>query len=102
MPPLSAQEQDDEQGNNEAENGGAFCQGGAQQQVLADLAFSFRLAADGLRCLTGCNANADAGANAGQCCDAAPKATKLAIINYSFYNNVKVGKKTQVIPSFLS
>lgn len=85
MPPLSAQEQDDEQGNNEAENGGAFCQGGAQQQVLADLAFSFRLAADGLRCLTGCNANADAGANAGQ-----------------FYNNVKVGKKTQVIPSFLS
>lgn len=48
MPPLSAQEQDDEQGNNEAENGGAFCQGGAQQQVLADLAFSFRLAADGL------------------------------------------------------
>ena len=45
-------------------------QGGAQQQVLADLAFSFRLAADGLRCLTGCNANADAGANAGQCCDA--------------------------------
>ena len=51
MPPLSAQEQDDEQGNNEAENGGAFCQGGAQQQVLADLAFSFRLAADGLRCL---------------------------------------------------
>ena len=71
MPPLSAQEQDDEQGNNEAENGGAFCQGGAQQQVLADLAFSFRLAADGLRCLTGCNANADAGA-------------KLAIINYSF------------------
>ena len=47
MPPLSAQEQDDEQGNNEAENGGAFCQGGAQQQVLADLAFSFRLAAEG-------------------------------------------------------
>lgn len=75
MPPLSAQEQDDEQGNNEAENGGAFCQGGAQQQVLADLAFSFRLAADGLRCLTGCNASAAM---------PAPKATKLAIINYSF------------------
>lgn len=84
MPPLSAQEQDDEQGNNEAENGGAFCQGGAQQQVLADLAFSFRLAADGLRCLTGCNANADAGANAGRAAMPAPKATKLAIINYSF------------------
>ena len=36
MPPLSAQEQDGEQGNNEAENGGAFCQGGAQQQAGPD------------------------------------------------------------------
>ena len=80
MPPLSAQEQDDEQGNNEAENGGAFCQGGAQQQVLADLAFSFRLAADGLRCLTGCNANADAGANAGENRDTTPIATKVPIV----------------------
>lgn len=84
MPPLSAQEQDDEQGNNEAENGGAFCQGGAQQQVLADLAFSFRLAADGLRCLTGCNANADPAPMPVSAAMPAPKATKLAIINYSF------------------
>lgn len=92
MPPLSAQEQDDEQGNNEAENGGAFCQGGAQQQVLADLAFSFRLAADGLRCLTGCNAAALPVAMPMpmpapmpvSAAMPAPKATKLAIINYSF------------------
>lgn len=68
MPPLSAQEQDDEQGNNEAENGGAFCQGGAQQQVLADLAFSWRLMASAA--LPVAMPNADAGANAGQCCDA--------------------------------
>lgn len=84
MPPLSAQEQDDEQGNNEAENGGAFCQGGAQQQVLADLAFSFRLAADGLRCLTGCNAMPMPAPMPVNAAMPAPKATKLAIINYSF------------------
>lgn len=83
MPPLSAQEQDDEQGNNEAENGGAFCQGGAQQQVLADLAFSFRLAADGLRCLTGCTMPMPAPMPVSAAMPA-PKATKLAIINYSF------------------
>lgn len=84
MPPLSAQEQDDEQGNNEAENGGAFCQGGAQQQVLADLAFSFRLAADGLRCLTGCNPMPMPAPMPVSAAMPAPKATKLAIINYSF------------------
>lgn len=83
MPPLSAQEQDDEQGNNEAENGGAFCQGGAQQQVLADLAFSFRLAADGLRCLTGMPMPMPAPMPVSAAMPA-PKATKLAIINYSF------------------
>lgn len=81
MPPLSAQEQDDEQGNNEAENGGAFCQGGAQQQVLADLAFSFRLAADGLRCAMPMPMPAPMPVSAAM---PAPKATKLAIINYSF------------------
>lgn len=85
MPPLSAQEQDDEQGNNEAENGGAFCQGGAQQQVLADLAFSFRLAADGLRCLIPVAMPMPMPAPMPvSAAMPAPKATKLAIINYSF------------------
>lgn len=84
MPPLSAQEQDDEQGNNEAKNGGAFCQGGAQQQVLADLAFSFRLAADGLRCLTGSMPMPMPAPMPVSAAMPAPKATKLAIINYSF------------------
>lgn len=84
MPPLSAQEQDDEQGNNEAENGGAFCQGGAQQQVLADLAFSFRLAADGLRCLPVAMPMPMPAPMPVSAAMPAPKATKLAIINYSF------------------
>lgn len=92
MPPLSAQEQDDEQGNNEAENGGAFCQGGAQQQVLADLAFSFRLillSASGWRLMASAALPvampmpmpAPMPVSAAM---PAPKATKLAIINYSF------------------
>ena len=82
MPPLSAQEQDDEQGNSEAENGGAFCQGGAQQQVLADLAFSFRLMASAaLPVAMPMPMPAPMPVSAAM---PAPKATKLAIINYSF------------------
>lgn len=82
MPPLSAQEQDDEQGNNEAENGGAFCQGGTQQQVLADLAFSFRLMASAaLPVAMPMPMPAPMPVSAAM---PAPKATKLAIINYSF------------------
>ena len=59
MPPLSAQEQDDEQGNNEAENGGAFCQGAAQQQGAVDLSGRLRLAGNGLAGLSGGKADAD-------------------------------------------
>ena len=82
MPPLSAQEQDDEQGNNEAENGGAFCQDGAQQQVLADLAFSLRLMASAaLPVAMPMPMPAPMPVSAAM---PAPKATKLAIINYSF------------------
>ena len=51
MPPLSTQEQDDEQSNDEAENCSTFGQSCTQQQVGLDLTGSFRLAADGLRCL---------------------------------------------------
>ena len=69
MPPLSTQEQDDQQGNDEAENCSTFCQSSAQQEVGLDLTGSFRLAADGLRCLTGGNADADAAANTSQRCD---------------------------------
>ena len=70
MPPLSTQEQDDQQCNDEAENCSTFCQSSAQQQVGLDLAGCFGLAADGLRCLTGRNADADAAANTSQRCDA--------------------------------
>ena len=59
MPPLSTQEQDDEQSNDEAENCSTFGQSCTQQQVGLDLTGSFRLAADGLRCLAGGNADAD-------------------------------------------
>ena len=38
MPPLSTQEQDDEQSNDEAENCSTFCQSSAQQQADAILA----------------------------------------------------------------
>ena len=62
MPPLSTQEQDDEQSNDEAENCSTFGQSCTQQQVGLDLTGSFRLAADGLRCLAGGNADADAAA----------------------------------------
>lgn len=45
MPPLSTQEQDDEQSNDEAENCSTFGQSCTQQQVGLDLTGSFRLMA---------------------------------------------------------
>ena len=75
MPPLSTQEQDDEQSNDEAENCSTFGQSCTQQQVGLDLTGSFRLAADGLRCLAGGNADADAAAAI-----PAPRATSPFII----------------------
>ena len=78
MPPLSAQEQDDEQGNNEAENGGAFCQGGAQQLSAS----GWRLMASAaLPVAMPMPMPAPMPVSAAM---PAPKATKLAIINYSF------------------
>lgn len=80
MPPLSTQEQDDEQSNDEAENCSTFGQSCTQQQVGLDLTGSFRLAADGLRCLAGGNADADAAPIPVSAAIPAPRATSPFII----------------------
>ena len=84
MPPLSTQEQDDQQGNDETENGSTFGQSSAQQQVGLDLAGSFRLTADGLRCLAGRDADADAAANTSQRCDASAQSYESVQNKISF------------------
>ena len=85
MPPLSTQEQDDEQSNDEAENCSTFGQSCTQQQVGLDLTGSFRLAADGLRCLAGGNADADAAADTSQRCDASAQSYESVLNYFSFY-----------------
>ena len=66
MPPLSTQEQDDQQCNDETENCSTFGQSSTQQQVGLDLAGSLGLAGNSLGCLAGCNADANAAANTSQ------------------------------------
>lgn len=82
MPPLSTQEQDDQQCNDEAENCSTFCQSSAQQQVGLDLAGSLGLAGNSLGCLAGCNADANAAANTSQRCNASAQSDK-SVYNFN-------------------
>ena len=76
MPPLSTQEQDDQQCNDETENCSTFGQSSTQQQVGLDLAGSLGLAGNSLGCLAGCNADANAAANTSQRCNASAQSDK--------------------------
>ena len=97
MPPLSTQEQDDQQGNDETENGSTFGQSSTQQKVGLDLAGSFRLAADGLRCLTGRDADAEAAANTIQRCDASAQSYE-SVHNFYLLCNIDSPSASRSVP----